>query len=320
MSYNYDAYLVPPAPYSSGVFVPPQVFPNKPLAYPELDPNYFNAAPPPPYAPGAATPQNNAPVPFAPPQRVLTQKIHDKTLELLTKADEQAANILGRTVVPLPAYTPQAAPPQGVHFAPPVNHAPAVNIDLADRSWRMFNGGDTHVHHHYHNGNEEQEQEKDQTGLRIFVGIVGLAAALATAFFLGKAVAGQEDAEDETEHFEGLKTRWEMKKDLYEDDYQSNVDVIIQRMESIYTRHQNNRVHKIALLIAAFIAGGAAFAGALVASKVLMAAGVVIGACTAAVGLYKLGYYYWSNRETKDAQAIDKALDELKVMPLVIYP
>ena len=91
-------------------------------------------------------------------------------------------------------------------------------------------------------------------------------------------------------------------------------------MESIYKRHQNNRVHKIALLIAAFVAGGAAFAGALAASKVLMAAGVVIGACTAAVGLYKLGYSYWSNRETKDAQAIDKALNEVNGIQLVIFP
>ena len=216
MTNFYDACLVPPAPYVSEVFVPPQVFTDQPLVYPQLDQNHYNVPEldqnhfnVPVFVQGPVMPQQaDGPTPNAPP--VLTRKIHDKTLELLSKAEEQAADILGRKVVPL-APNPQAAP-QGVHYAPPVNHAPPVNIDLSDRSWRMFNGGDTHVHHHYHDGNEDQEKEKDQTGLRIFVGIVGLAAALATAFFLGKAVAGQEDAEDETEHFEGLRARWKRKK------------------------------------------------------------------------------------------------------------
>lgn len=248
----------------------------------------------------------------------LTQSIHDKTQQLLSLADEQVAASLDRKLPAPPPYNPQAAfhqQPQRGFSAP----APAINIDMSDRSWRMFNN-ESHVHHH-HAVQENQEKDKDQTGLRILVGVIGLTVALATAFFLGKAVAGQEDEQDEKVNFDDLNTAWNSNQGLYPANYRSTVTRIVGKMESIYARKTTDRTHKFVLLTFALIAGGSAFAGALVASKVLMIAAVVIGGCTGAAALYKLGYSYFSKREQKDAEAIEKGLFELRALPsLVIYP
>lgn len=249
-----------------------------------------------------------------PVQPSLTQVVHQKTLTLLSKANEQVSKILDHQVLsPTPVYA--AAP---IAVTPVVQpSAPAIHIDLSDKSWKMFNN-ETQVHHHYHQENDEKE--KNQTGLRVFVGVIGVAIAFATAFFVGKAIAGQEEAQEETESFEELKTQWDGNQALYPVDYQTEVNTLIGRLESIYKREATSRIHKIALLVFAFLAGGTAFAGALAASNVLMAAGVALGVGTAVAALFKLGYSCFSQRDLKDAESIETAINNLSAKTLVVYP
>lgn len=302
---NYPELYTPPQPVAQGVadVNPYEVPPHNPVVVPAPQPIYHELY---------VQPHVPANAPTAPPAApVLTEEIHLQTVALLNKAEAQTAHLVGRDVVPIkPANKTQAAAPQGAHYA-----AAPINIDLSDRSWRMFNGGDTHVHHHYQ---EDEQKEKDQTGLRIFVGIVAVIAALTTVFFIGKAVAEQEDAEDETAPYEDLKSQWDSNKDLYQIGYQTKVDTIIKRMDAISKRQENSRAYKIALLIAAFVAGGTAFGGAVVGSPLLMGAAVVVGVVTGCVALYRLAYACFSNRDTKDATVMEAALKDLKAVQLTI--
>jgi len=291
----------------------PQYNPTAPAMEPDLQgappPSFLNLGP---YQPD---PTYAYYYPVQPSQPVLTQTVHNKTLELLAKASEQVNPILRRQPATSPSYNPAAVIP-AQYLAQPVlkSPQPSINVDLSDRSWKMFNN-ETHVHHHNDQGAGNQDKQ-DDTGQRILVGVIGVAAALAAAFFLGKALAGQEDAKEESLNVEELKADWNVNKNLYNRDYSALVDKIVVRLDSILNRQAAGRVHKAALLIFAFIAGGTAFAGALAASKLLMTAAVVIGTCTAAAALFKMGYAYFSKRETKDAETIDRALQELKTVPL----
>lgn len=303
MSYN----LYP----MNSIYGPQYPNPTAPALEPDLQavppPSFLNLGP---YQPD---PTYAYYYPVQPPQPVLTLAIHNKTLELLAKANEQVNRILGRQPATPPSYNPAAVIPAQYLAQPALKSPqPSIHVDLSDRSWKMFNN-ETHVYHH----NEAENKEKqDDTGVRILAGVVGVAAALAAAFFLGKALAGQEDAKEESLSIEDLKTDWNDNKNLYNRNYSALVDKIVIRFDSILNRQASDRVHKAALLIFAFIAGGTAFAGALAASKLLMTAAVVIGTCTAAAALFKMGYAYFSKRETKDAEAIDRALEELKTVPL----
>jgi hypothetical protein len=275
--------------------------------------------PPPPYVP----PQQN--YPWLSPQQVpqpvaqaprLTQAIHTKTLELLAKADEQVAEILGRKPVAPPPFNPASQPATPASVVQPT--VIPIVLGSNDHSWKMFNN-ETNIHHHYH---EESSKEKDEANTRFWVGVVGTIMMLATAFFIGKAVANGEDAQEEHDSFDELSSRWNINRNFYDLAYQSTVDRIADKAGAIMKRREKSRMENMALLICTFVAGGVLLAGSLAASKALMAAGLVIGVGTAAFALYKLGYSYFSTRETKDAEAIDRALLEINGLnqQLVVYP
>lgn len=245
----------------------------------------------------------------SPGQPSIPSLVHKKTLELLAKANEQVDIILDRKIIPhvITPCCPAVVPQQPV-LRPAV--APFLNVDLSDRSVRIFSK-ETHVHN---DGDKSKKEEKDNTGLRILVGVIGLAVALWTAFSVGKEIAKQEDAQEKTEDYETLKSTWDTNRSYYNNAYVINVDKVVNRMDAINARNATNRTHKMALLALTFAAGGAAFAGALVASNLLMGAAAVMGACAGVFALYKLGYACFNTREHKDANAIEKTLYTLEGM------
>lgn len=258
------------------------------------------------------TPQQSYYVPVA-PKPVLTQSIHNQTLQLLSKAAGMSSSILYRNVQNPPPYNPQYLAPQPV--APKVTPT-TYNFDFSDRSWNMFNS-QTHVHHHHHHGKENEN--KDDTGTRILVGLIGLAIAGTAAFFIGKAVAQGEDIEEENQSVEDLKIRWNINKVCYEGDYQASVEGLISRMDVLAQRNQTHRIHKIALLALTFIGGGTAVAGAVIGSSALIATAAAVGAVVTVAALFKLGYTCFSTRDQKDAEAIETKLSEISYMdPAVV--
>jgi len=246
------------------------------------------------------------------PKPQLTQAIHKETLRLLTKADELSGTILyGKATHLSSDHAPVVHAPIATKAA-----APSFNFDFSDHSWKMFNS-ESHVHHHhYHDG--EEDKKKDETGVRILVGFIGLVAALATAFFVGKAIADGEEGLEENETFEDLKTRWSINKYYYEHDYQLTVDNILRKTDAILQRKQTNRTHNISLLVLGFISGGAAFAGAVVGSSVLMLGATAGAGVVGVLVIFKLGYSCFSNRDNKDAKVIDNGLVKLDQKHLVI--
>lgn len=338
MTYNVDNFMVPqygqynpyfpPAPYGFAPVCPTPSAPPKeellsPL-YPDLQKLYPRAPAIQPnqppavqpyqapvvqiYQPPVVQPQQYVylpPAAYLPPKPILTQSMHNQTKELLTKAHELAGSILKRERAP--AFAPQqvrAVPQAQIPFRNP------IHIDLADRSWKMFNN-ETHVHHHYHEENKSKKK-KDDVALRLIVGLIGLTAALATAFFVGKAIAERDELKDEVLSYDDLKTRWDLHKSLYDDSYQLLVNRVVQRSDLILQRRQTSKTQKIALLVFGFMAGGAAFAGAVIASAPLMMLGVGIGAGVGVGAMFKLGYYMFSKRDEKDAKEIDRSLVELQ--------
>lgn len=249
-----------------------------------------------------------------PSMPLLTQAIHNATLGLLSKAHELTGSSLGQHIQRPPSYAPHA---NASHRVQPNSSAkqgsalmPPVNIDLSDRSWKMFNH-ETHIHHH----DEKKDKEKDDKTTRVIVGLIGLIVAFATAFFVGKVMAEGEEVKEEASSFEELKGSWGLHKNCYGEDYRSLVDCVVKRADIFLQRKQTNRTHKVALLIFGLIAGGTAFAGALLGSGALMIAGAGIGATVSVVALYKLGYACFSKLDQEDAKAIDQALYELQQLP-----
>lgn len=260
------------------------------------------------------TPNNYTYVPQyyqLPMPKVLTKAIHDETIKLLRKADEMSSTILY-------GKASRSASCDSVYY--PVAQkaaAPTYNFDFSDKSWKMFNN-ETHVHHHnYHNGNDSNEK-KDDVGIRILVGVIGLIVAGITAFCIGKAMAENEDVQEENIEFEVVKGRWNVNKDCYAYDYQSTVDKIVLKVDALLQRQQTNRIHKIALLVFGFIGGGTAVAGALAGSATVMTVAAGIGACVIVAGLFKAGYACFSTRDQKDAQVIDRGLEELRKQTLIV--
>ena len=294
----------PPAPSEPDAFVPP----------------------PPPYhgvAQGYYAPPQQA-------QRVLTQAVHNQTLALLGKADEQANAILRRSNLNVTPYNTYVA--QYPAYRRPVVAAAPVNITYVDNSWswgRGWGGGWSRpqpqvVHHHHYQGNQAgnhpNQKKSDDAGLRILVGVVAAVVLGVGAYCLGKAVAANEDAQERTETYAELKHSWIHNKFCYPADYQVTVNGIVQRADSILQRQQTNRMHRTIFIIAALVAGGLAFAGAVAGSGGLMAAGTYVGGATLLLGLFKLGYNAFSNKERNDAQAIDHGIDTLRRQPnLYIY-
>lgn len=294
----YDSYQ-PYQPYQ------PFQQPSVPSLYPVLSPRY------------------SAYVPVTPPKPLLTQAIHNQTLKLLAKASEMSTSILyGELPPPPPAYDPNMPPPPYIPFpayqpqqAQPAAPRPApttYNFDFSDKSWRMFNN-ETHVHHH-----GEESDKKDDTGTRILVGLIGIVAAGAAAFFLGKTIAQGEEVEVENQSFEDLKTSWNHNKMCYEANYQATVESIMSKADALSQRNQTNRTHKIALLVFGFIGGGTAVAGAIVGSSALMATAAAVGALVSVAALFKLGYACFSTRDQNDAESIERNLEDLRKMQLAV--
>ncbi len=243
-----------------------------------------------------------------PPRPQLTPAIHQQTVKLLDRANEMVVSIL--KLERPPAHAPHDELP--TPFSPvreKRNFTPVIDLSNRSRNYNMFNR-EVHHHHHYQAGNGNLKREKEERD-RVLIGIVGILVALGTAFFAGKALEERKDLQNKNVKFEKLKEHWTTSKTYYEEDYQSLVDRIVQRTENILQRRERNKTHKIALLALGFIAGAAAFAGALLASEALIVTGVALGAITGVATLFKLGRSLFSHQEERDAQEIAKALNKI---------
>lgn len=275
--------------------------------YSSVNGGYAAYAPPVPSAPPAPIYPQQA---YAAPQpqliavHVLTPQVHYETESLLAKATELADSISGRVthyVVqnrPAPVVQPQQAP----HYSPPIIPVICHMGSRGGGGFRMFSN-ETHVHHHYDNSG--QSGEKDEKNARLLVGLLGLIAALTTIFFAGKAVAEKEELDDTVSTYQTLEGKWTQNKHSYDCTAQAYINRIVENVDKILERKQTNKTHKIALLAFGFVSSGVAFVGAVIAVKGLMVIGIVGGGAAGAVALYKLGYACFSNREAKEAEAIN---------------
>lgn len=276
-----------------------------PPLYPDLYANTPTAPFLDPYEPTYPIPAYNQPpqtgyMPYMPQmvRPVITQAMNTSTNQLLAKAQEAASSIL-------PAYG--TLPFQQAQMEQPrANNVTAtpIHVDLSRREYNLFS---TRTDNHYHS-NEEQ---KDDTGMRTFAVVAGLIVAGVSAYFLGKAVAQNEDEQEGNVKLQTLKDRWVTNKGAYAAQDEVLVDLIdhvTDKTTAILDRQQTNRTHKIAMVGFFFLSGAMAVAGGLIASNLLMGAGLVTGAAAGVFALYKLGYYCFSKRDTKDAQAIQQDL------------
>lgn len=228
-----------------------------------------------------------------------------ETLKLLEEANKRSSSILG--TAPQRSYyqSPVARP-----AAPAPKAASSYHFDFSDRSWKMFNN-ETHIHHHSEK-EESSKEKKDDTGLRIVVGLIGLVVAGVAAFCVGKSVAQGEELAEEQENYGDLKDQWKFNKNYFSKEVVSSVDDVVRRTDILVQREQASRTQKIALLVLSFIGGGTAVAGALMGSSVVMLTAAAIGSCVVVASLFKLGYACFSNRDEKEAKAIQSTLSALK--------
>ncbi|WP_068470064.1 hypothetical protein [Candidatus Protochlamydia phocaeensis] len=264
-------------------------------------------------APGVTVSQNTYPE-----YRPVTQGMHAQTLKLLDKAQDISSSILHSSSTRQTATA--SATQQTYHpVAVPVVHN---HYDFSNHS-RQYNILSSHTENHttINNGSRGSngEEGKDNTGVRVLAGVLGTVAILAGAFFLGKANAENEDLQEERADIETLERRWESNRAAYEAQnpvYCDLMDRVTTHMNSILQRKQANKTHNIGIVIFYIGAGAAALAGAFLNSWILMGVGAAIGVGATAFALYKLGYYFFSKRDEKDAKAIENDLVSLRQQPL----
>lgn len=284
--------------------------------------------PPPPYA--AVNGNANAYAYVVPPvaQYVLDSETHNKTEELLRKANEEASAILGRRREELSPFNDCVSRQYQGYHRPVVATAP-VNITVVDNSWHSYGGWgwgwgwsrpQTVVHHHHYNnqaGNDRNQKGNDDTGVRILVGVVAFVVLGIGALMLGKAVAASENAQAKTETYAQLKYSWLNNKHRYPPQFRTTVDGIVEKVESIHKTQSRNRMVKTLLVISTLVAGGLAFYGAVAGAAAFMAAGTYVGGATLLVALFKLSYNAFSRKQINDAQAIDQGITALSKQQLI---
>lgn len=226
----------------------------------------------------------------------LTESMHQRTLALLSKANEMANIYLEKNRESFHSSEKKATTSSSVHIS--YNH------------WNLFNR-ETHVHH-YHGNNQ---QKKDDTAERVLIGVIGAVILGVTAFFLGKTQAKSEKDQENLLEYKELKYDWNHNKYHYQVDYQLLVEHVVSRSDLMLHRKETDKTHKIALLILGAVAGATALTGALIGIEVLMLAGLGIAAIVGIGALYKLGYACFSQRDQRDARWIERSLSEISYLP-----
>lgn len=226
---------------------------------------------------------------------ILTQAMHSATHQLLDKAQELASSIFSSNAS---THFQTTQVPQ-----PRMHHLPTrpLYFDFSRREYHVFSSRNEN---HYHRSDKEQ---KEESGIRIVAVVAGLIVAGVSAYFLGKAVAQNEDEQENNMNFQALKECWQRHKATYraqDEELVHFIDNIVDKTDAILSRQQTNRTHKIAMFALFFLGGSMAVAGGLMGSSLLMGTGLVIGAAVGIFALYKLGYHYSSKRDIKDAQVI----------------
>jgi hypothetical protein len=238
--------------------------------------------------------------PSAPAAPILTQTIHERTLQLLSKAHETANSILGSDrVTPITSQRNQAA--SSVPSAP-------VFVNFSQPEYNVFSSRTVH-HHHYGRGEGE-----DDSGKRTFAVIIGTVVAGVSAYLFGKITAENEEAQANEESLNSLEQDWKENQHIYTwqpngSEYIQRVNTIVNKTHVILNRQASNRHHKQAIIVAFLAAGILGVTGGIIASHALMTTGLVLGIGAGLFGLYKLGYQHFSQLDLKDAKAIEQNLN-----------
>ncbi|MBA2369144.1 MAG: hypothetical protein H0V82_09000 [Candidatus Protochlamydia sp.] len=244
----------------------------------------------------------------------LTQAAHLDTLKLIDKMKEVVGSVL-------PAATPNTNfnLVANQRMETPTFAINPINLDFSRREYNLFSSKEIHHHHatpiNHTTINEQQEQEKkNQANKNLLIGILGFGIMAATAYFLGKNDAQNEEAQQEEVSFESLKRKWSYNKNAYQAQgvNVSGIEDSINKVVGILNRKETERTHRTALLLLTFSAGALLAFGAIGGSALLIHSGLGIGAGTAIFALYKLGYAHFSNQNAKDAKIVENNLNTMR--------
>lgn len=255
--------------------------------------------------------------PYAMPYQqmpTLTLAMHQETTKLIDKMKDVVGSVL-------PASLPLASNRewQTQRTAVPSIAVNPINFDFSRREYNLFSSKETHHHHanptNYPNAYDQREKERKKEAQNNFlIGILGFGVMAATAYFLGKNDAQNEESQEEEVSFEALKRSWTYNRPAYYAQAANLIGMIedsINKVEGILARKQTERVHRTALLLLTFSAGALLGVGAIVGSGLLINSGYAVGAVTTIFALYKLGYNCFNNRNAKDAKIVENNLNAL---------
>lgn len=293
-------------------------FSQEQLFYPDLYSSYtFAPQPPPnPLYPGLYDHQEFSypSLSMGTSRPTLTRSIHDQTLALLTKLQNLTNSILKYDRPP--AY----APNEGEKKVKSQSSIPPIHIDLADRSFRMFNHETEVHHHHYSHEKGDKGKEESHKNTRLLIGILGTMTTFVMAFFAGKVVAEYEDRQEEFSHFDTLKATWNSNKNCYDDAYQFAIDNMVKQGEDLLQRQRTQKIHKIALMFLGLTSGVLGVVGAVIGSSAMMISALGLGFGVSTISLFKLAYNCFSRREEKMAHALEESLIHLdRIQKPVVY-
>ncbi|WP_042281204.1 hypothetical protein [Candidatus Protochlamydia sp. R18] len=247
-----------------------------------------------------------SPQPSAPPIPSLTNTMHTATTQLFSKIREVANSVLPTTA----EQTQQTA-----FCPPPISSGPA----FFDFSHHEYNLNRTEHHHHP----AEKTAEEKENNKQVWAVILGLVVGGISTYLFGKMIGENEAAEASNTELNQLEAQWNTNKNVYTYQYQGTdyvnaVDKIMSKTHVILDHQKTNRLHKQVLIITFLAAGALGVAGGLVASNVLMGAGLVAGIGASFFGLYKLGYHYSSKLEANMGREIKEDLNSLSKYQFVV--
>lgn len=248
--------------------------------------------------------------------------VSEETQNLISKVCALTESILQRHIERPSPYSPESSPdsPESSPEIKPPTVQPNNDTFSSDYTRSGFFSNfllmfprfnKTVVHHHYHQHEKNKEENNN-----VLIGLISAVGTFAMGYFLGKAASESKKVQKEASSFNDLKVKWENNKKYYKDEYQSILNEILKNVDAILQRKRANNVYNLALLTFGLIGGVTGFAGAIIASKVVIATASVIGLTVGTLALFKLGFSLSNTDDKDDAEVIAKKLEELKDYPI----
>jgi len=241
--------------------------------------------------------------------KFIKQAIHEQTKNLLVETNEIASSIFGRAQAS--TYQPTSRK----------RNAAAEGIATSAPSFtyiNMFNTTKTTHHHHaastfgpINAKKVRKEDDELSNGNRMLIGVIGALVIGIVSFGLGAVFAKKAETDRKITELKNLKTDWQKNKKEYPADYQTLVDNVTKKAQSLLAHQRKNHYRNIALLIGGLIVGGLLIGAAVTANPALLIAGAVGGVVVGAFALAKLGHSYFNQQEKHVANAIVKDFTQI---------